>query len=95
MSYILFFGGFLSQVLPHEKQAVRESKKSISAREALDDDVWAETLRSNVFDVLLFHWAKRVYLERSACRYSDEGGVGKSLSGEPAQGLETETKRRW
>lgn len=71
-----------SQVLPHEKQAVRESKKSISAREALEDDVWAETLQSNVFDVLLFHWAKRVYLERSACRHSDVGGV------------ETERKRR-
>ena len=56
------------QVLPHERQAVRESKKSISAREVLSAEVWSETLRTNAFDLLLFHWAKRVYLERSACR---------------------------
>ncbi|CAM9914593.1 unnamed protein product [Ascophyllum nodosum] len=59
-------------VLPHEKQAVRKDKKSIPAREALDEDVWAETVQSNVFDLLLFHWAKRMYLERSACRPMDE-----------------------
>lgn len=56
------------QVLPHERQAVRVDKKSIPAREALSAEVWADSLRTNVFDLLLFHWAKRMYLERSACR---------------------------
>ncbi|CAN0105839.1 unnamed protein product, partial [Laminaria digitata] len=56
------------QVLPHERQAVRVDKKSIPAREALRSDVWDDTLRTNVFDLLLYHWAKRMYLERAACR---------------------------
>ena len=55
-------------MLPHERQAVRPDKKSIPAREALSKEVWSETVNSNVFDVLLFHWAKRMYLERSTCR---------------------------
>eukprot|EP00904_Undaria_pinnatifida_P002101 jgi/Undpi1/11892/HiC_scaffold_4.g01591.m1 len=62
------------QVLPHERQAVRADKKSVSAREALPSEVWAETLRTNAFDLLLFHWAKRMYLERSACRSADKNG---------------------
>lgn len=65
------------QVLPHERQAVRASKKSISAREALPSEVWSEVVNANVFDVLLFHWAKRMYLERSACRSFDQETVSK------------------
>lgn len=64
-------------MLPHEKQAVRASKKSISAREALPSKVWSELMSANVFDVLLFHWAKRMYLERSACRSFDQASVSK------------------
>lgn len=55
------------QVLPHEQQAKRQNKKSIPAREALQPPVWKEALEANVFDLLLFHWGKRMYLERSAC----------------------------
>eukprot|EP00752_Nemacystus_decipiens_P012166 g10785.t1 len=65
------------QVLPHERQAVRVSKKSISAREALPSEVWSEIVNANVFDVLLFQWAKRMYLERSACRSFDQESVSK------------------
>lgn len=64
-------------MLPHEKQAVRANKKSISAREALPEEVWSEIVNANVFDVLLFHWAKRMYLERSACRSFDQESVSK------------------
>ncbi|CAM9519665.1 unnamed protein product, partial [Hapterophycus canaliculatus] len=60
------------QVLPHERQAVRENKKSIPAKEALSNEVWTEILHANVFDLLLFQWAKRIYLERSACRTFNE-----------------------
>ncbi|CAM9814042.1 unnamed protein product [Ectocarpus sp. 12 AP-2014] len=63
------------QVLPHENQAKREVKKSISAKEALPSGVWSEILSANVFDLLLFHWAKRMYLERSACRTFDEEAI--------------------
>lgn len=63
------------QVLPHEQQAIRANKRSISAREALPSEVWSEILKANVFDVLLFHWAKRMYLERSACRSFDQESV--------------------
>eukprot|EP00903_Cladosiphon_okamuranus_P017092 g15749.t1 len=63
------------QVLPHERQAVRANKKSISAKEALPSEVWSEILNANVFDVLLFHWAKRMYLERSACRSFDQEAI--------------------
>ncbi|CAM9684107.1 unnamed protein product, partial [Pylaiella littoralis] len=62
-------------VLPHENQAARPNKKSISAREALPSDVWEEFLSANVFDLLLFHWAKRMYLERSACRSLDTESI--------------------
>ena len=27
-----------------------------------------QVLENNVFDLLLFHWGKRMYLERSSCR---------------------------
>ncbi|CAN0381198.1 unnamed protein product [Ectocarpus sp. 12 AP-2014] len=60
------------QVLPHENQAKREVKKSISAKKALPSGVWSEILSANVFDLLLFHWAKRMYLERRACRSFDD-----------------------
>lgn len=56
---------------------MRASKKSISAREALPSEVWSEVVNANVFDVLLFHWAKRMYLERSACRSFDQETVSK------------------
>lgn len=62
-------------MLPHENQAKREVKKSISAKEALPSGVWSEILSANVFDLLLFHWAKRMYLERSACRSFDEDAI--------------------
>lgn len=76
------------QVLPHERQAVRKDKKSIPAKEALSHEVWTEILQANVFDLLLFQWAKRMYLERSACRSYDHeliANLPPKDSGAPSQ----------
>ncbi|CAM9510586.1 unnamed protein product [Choristocarpus tenellus] len=66
------------QVLPHENQALRGSKLSVKAKDAVPKEVWEEVLSANAFDVLLYHWARRMYLERRACRYSSNPyrGVG-------------------
>ena len=48
-------------------QAVREKKKSVSASEATPPDDYQFMLQENVLDVLYFHAAKRIYLERLMC----------------------------
>jgi hypothetical protein len=55
------------QVLPHEVQAVRATKKSLAAKDILPPDDYAAVLKENVFDLLFFTIAKRIYLERLAC----------------------------
>ena len=55
------------QVLPHDKQMSRADKASKRARAALRPEVWARLSEVNVFDLLLYHWARRLYLERLVC----------------------------
>ena len=45
----------------------RENKASQSARAALKAPIWAQLAQANVFDLLLYHWARRLYLERLIC----------------------------
>lgn len=58
------------QVLPHEVQALRGKKgedgkkKSLKAKDLLSNEEYMYLIRDNIFDLLLFHIAKRIYLER-------------------------------
>ncbi|CAN0569703.1 unnamed protein product [Ectocarpus sp. 12 AP-2014] len=63
------------QWLPDEHEAVRLDKKSIHAIEALPSEVWTDVLNANVFDLLLFQWVKRLFLERRACRHVDRASI--------------------
>ncbi|CAM9474717.1 unnamed protein product [Ectocarpus fasciculatus] len=63
------------QWLPDEHEAVRLDKKSVKAMEDLPSDMWTDVLNANVFDLLLFHWVKRLYLERRACRQIDQSSI--------------------
>eukprot|EP00952_Eustigmatos_sp_NYUAD-ZCMA_P007190 30571-Eustigmatos_ZCMA.PRE.1 len=51
------------QVLPHENQAVRETKKSVTAREKLTTDVYEAIRQRNALDTLYYHIARRLFLE--------------------------------
>jgi hypothetical protein len=55
------------QVLPHEVQAVRAEKKSVAAKDAVPPADYQHLLKENALDVLYFHAAKRIYLERLTC----------------------------
>ena len=55
------------KVLPHETQAIRDGKKSITAQEVTPVNDYNFMLEENVLDVLFFHIAKRIYLERYSC----------------------------
>ena len=57
------------QVLPHENQAKRKigdngSKKSLKAKELLSEEDYRYLIKDNIYDVLFFHIAKRIFLER-------------------------------
>ncbi|CAM9477512.1 unnamed protein product [Phaeothamnion confervicola] len=54
-------------VLPHEKQHKRANKASVKSRDAMTASDWALTSSSNAFDILMYNFAKRVFLERYAC----------------------------
>ena len=55
------------QVLPHEVQAVRETKKSATAKEFIPADDYMFILKENVLDLLFFRAVQRIYLERLKC----------------------------
>lgn len=55
------------QVLPHEGQAKRADKKSKSARELLEADVYNHVREDNALDHLFYHIGRRIFLERHAC----------------------------
>ncbi|CAB1119604.1 unnamed protein product [Ectocarpus sp. CCAP 1310/34] len=61
--------------LPNEHEAVRLDKKSIHVIGALPREEWTDVLNANVFDLLLFQWVKRLYLERRACRHVDRASI--------------------
>lgn len=56
------------QVLPHESQALRAGKtgkkKSLSAKESIPPEDYLYLIKDNIYDLLFFHLAKRIYLER-------------------------------
>lgn len=56
------------QVLPHEVQAVREQKKSLTAKQILSVEDFQYLVYDNVLDLLFFQIMKRIYLERLFCR---------------------------
>ena len=56
------------QVLPHEVQAVREKKKSPTAKEILSTEDFQYMVHDNILDILFFQIMKRIYLERLYCR---------------------------
>lgn len=55
------------QVLPHEVQAPRKNKANIPSRKLLSSEDYDTLTQENVFDLLLFAVAKRIFLERSKC----------------------------
>ena len=55
------------QVLPHEVNAPRDNKKSVAAANVLPTVDYEFMSVDNIFDILLFHVAKRIYLERMHC----------------------------
>lgn len=61
----------------HDDGVIRpvDKKSIVPSREKLPSKMWAEILNANVFDLLLFHWVKRMYLERSACRSFDQESI--------------------
>jgi hypothetical protein len=66
------------QVRPHEKAApYRADKASHRAREALEPAVYDFFAAANAFDLLLYHWARRMFLERLVCE--DDAVRGPSL----------------
>ncbi|KAG5175751.1 hypothetical protein JKP88DRAFT_337460, partial [Tribonema minus] len=55
-------------VRPHEKMAHRKKGEAPSlAREGLTLDEWNLLADGNAFDLLFYHYARRIYLERRAC----------------------------
>ena len=55
------------QVLPHEVQARRQNKKSLTAKEILSPQEYNIMIEENIFDLLFFYIAKRIYVERYFC----------------------------
>lgn len=56
------------QVLPHEVQAKRADKKSKASKDMISAEDYQYLREQNVFDILFFELAKRIYLERVVCR---------------------------
>lgn len=55
------------QVLPHEVQAVRKNKKSLPAKDIMSESDYNVLITENIFDLLFFYIAKRIYVERFLC----------------------------
>lgn len=55
-------------------QAVRAEKKSVAAVDVIPPADYQFMLEENVLDLLYFHAAKRVYLERLVCGGARGGG---------------------
>eukprot|EP01036_Dinobryon_divergens_P026949 gene26950-35648_t len=55
------------QVLPHEVQAPRKNKANVPSKQLLSSEDYDTLAQENVFDLLLFAVAKRIFLERSKC----------------------------
>jgi len=56
------------QVLPHEGMAPRAVKKSLTAASVLSPEDYEFMIKDNIFDMLFFSIAKRIYLERLLCK---------------------------
>jgi hypothetical protein len=56
----------IKQVLPHEVQAIRKVKKSVSVQEVISVAEYRVVARENVLDLLFYEIARRMYLERIA-----------------------------
>lgn len=54
-------------VLPHESQAVRESKVSKASKDLMPPEDYEKIANDNALDFLFFEVAKRIFLERSVC----------------------------
>lgn len=55
------------QVLPHEVQAKRQDKKSKASKDMVSAEEYKYLREQNVFDILFFEIAKRIYAERFSC----------------------------
>ena len=59
------------QVLPHEVQAQRQDKRSKASKDMISVEEYRYLREQNVFDILFFEIAKRIYLERTVCSALD------------------------
>lgn len=55
------------QVLPHEVQAIRDVKKSVSVQDRLTPSEYITIAKENAIDLLFFDIAKRMFIERTIC----------------------------
>jgi uncharacterized protein YgiM (DUF1202 family) len=58
----------VEQVLPQQAVVKREDTRSATVWESVSYHEYMEVARENVFDILFFEIAKRIFLERVICK---------------------------